>query len=212
MGKNSSRAWSITKAGPEPLLHRDRTEYPQHRRAQQTYSQWMSGFSEEEIARFFQIEVEDVLRDVQHIHQVLPVRTVVAHLNDRNRILIQRAEGEKYRRLLSQSLSTPVERYLQAGVSPVGALKEYREAVGMVEKPGSLSISVTQAVGVSNDRPRSSEDLLRKVIEKMKMEDMKRAQQGCIAVTQEPLSGENESVSVEDEDGRDTGDVKIPEI
>lgn len=96
MGKNSTHAWAITKAGPEPLLHRDRTEYEHHARAQKTCSQWMSGFSEQDIATFFQIEVMDALRDVQHVHQILPVRTVTAHLNDRNRILIQRAEGEKY--------------------------------------------------------------------------------------------------------------------
>jgi hypothetical protein len=164
MGKNSSHAWAITKAGPEPLLHRDRIAYPDHRRAQQTYSQWMSGFGEDEIARFFEIEIEEVLRDVQHVHQILPVRTVIAHLNDRNRILIQRAEGERYRRLLSESLSTPVEDYLQAGVSPVGALKEYREAAGMVEKPGTFSVSVAQSITIADGRPTSAEDVIRKIV------------------------------------------------
>ena len=124
----------------------------------------MSGFGEHEIARFFEIEVEEVLRDVQHVHQILSVRTVIAHLNDRNRILIQRAEGERYRQLLSESLSTPVEGYLQAGVSPVGALKEYREAVGMVEKPGTFSISVAQSVTIADGRPTSAEDVIRKII------------------------------------------------
>src|SRR5512135_3638374 len=144
MGKNSTHAWAITKAGPEPLLHRDRTEYEHHARAQKTYSQWSSGYSEEEIARFFGIELEEVLRDIQHIHQVLPTRTVIAHLNDRNRLLIQRAEGERYRRMLSESLQTPVANYLEAGVSPVGAMKEFREAVGMVERPGGISVSLSQ--------------------------------------------------------------------
>jgi len=164
MGKNSTHAWAITKAGPEPLLHRDRTEYEHHARAQKTYSQWMSGFSGQDIATFFQIEVIDVLRDVQHVHQILPVGTVTAHLNDRNRILIQRAEGEKYRQLLSEALSTSVNSYLEAGVSPVGPMKEFREAVGMVERPGAISLSLNQTVSVAEGRVTSFEDMLRRVI------------------------------------------------
>ena len=178
MGKNSTHSWSITKRGPQPLLHRDRTKYEHHERAEQIYSQWMSGIPEEEIASFFQIERADVLRDVQHIQQVLPVRTVIAHLHDRNRILILRAEGDKYQGLLSQSLATPAAEFLKNGVSPTGVLKEFREATGMTEKPGSM-ISITKntanfsggAPGElslanlgGNGRPRSFEDLLRMII------------------------------------------------
>jgi hypothetical protein len=171
MGKNSPHAWSITKAGPEPLLRRGKTEYPQHKRAEQTYSQWMAVYSEEEIADFFGIELEEVLRDIQHIHQVLPTRTVIAHLNARNRILIQRAEQARYRQLLSEALATLVEDYLQAGVSPTGPLKEYREATGMTSKPEPLIQVNPQDNYVGGtpigDNPRSAADAIRRVLAHM---------------------------------------------
>jgi len=135
VGKNSTHAWALTKTGPEPLLHRDRTDYPNHKRAQQCYSQWLAGYSEEEISRFFGIGLEEVLQDLQHCHQLIPSRTLNSHWNDRNRLLLQRAEAAKYRKLLADALATPVEDYLQAGVSPVGPLAEYRQATGMVSKP-----------------------------------------------------------------------------
>jgi hypothetical protein len=207
MGKNSTHAWAITKAGPEPLLRRDRTEYEHHARAQKTYSQWMSGFSEQEIADFFQIEVEDVLRDVQHCHQILPVRTVLAHLNDRNRILIQRAEGEKYRRLLSESLSTPVEDYLQSGVSPVGTLKEYREATGMVTKAEPMiqvNTQINSNTGNGNGIT-SAEDAIRRALSAMAAEESPVAtvpadQEPCHAA--EPLDGDPDDLL----DGQDNED------
>jgi hypothetical protein len=170
MGKNSTHAWSITKTGPQPLLHRDRTKYEFHERAQQVYSQWMSGIPEEEIATFFKIERVDVLRDIQHVQQTLPVRTVISHLHDRNRILILRAEGEKYQELLHQSLDTPALEFLRNGVSPTGVLKEFREATGMVEKPGGIAVSISQKTGIlvgsggNVSRIRSPEDLIRSIV------------------------------------------------
>ncbi len=106
MGRNSSRAWAFTKTGPQPLLRRTGKKYAEHERAQETYSQWLSGFSEEEIARFFDIDVVDVLRDVQHVQQTSPVRTVLEHLNDRNRLLIQM---DKKAKLVCRFLSGSVE-------------------------------------------------------------------------------------------------------
>jgi hypothetical protein len=178
MGKNSSYPWSITKRGSQPLLHRDRTQYEHYERAEKVYSQWMAGISDEEIASFFEIELADVLRDVQHTQQILPVRTVIAHLHDRNRILILKAEGDKYQKLLSQSLETPASEYIKNGVSPTSVMKEYRECTGMTEKPGSM-INITKntanfgggAPGEiplanfgSNGRPRSFEHLLRMIV------------------------------------------------
>jgi hypothetical protein len=178
MGKNSTHPWSITKSGPQPLLHRDRTEYEHHSRAQQVYSQWMSGTPESDIAGFFGITEIDVLRDIQHIQQVLPVRTVISHLHDRNRVLILKAEGKQYQELLHQSLNTPAAEFIKNGVSPTSVMKEYREATGMVEKPGSM-ISITKNTANfgggppgeiplanfgGNGRPRSFEELLRMII------------------------------------------------
>jgi hypothetical protein len=144
MGKNSQHPWGFKKEGPKPLLNRNGSEYPYHKRAEETYSQWLSGFSEQEIGLFFGIDPSEVLKDIQHVQQVLSARTVLSHVNDRNRLMIQKLEGEKYRRQLSEALSIPVKNYLEAGVSPVGPLKEFREAVLMTEKPGALSVSFTK--------------------------------------------------------------------
>jgi hypothetical protein len=169
MGKNSGHPWSILKTEPAPLLHRDRTKYHHHERANRTYSHWLAGYDAGEIARFFGIETEEVERDVEHIQSLLPTRTLIGQINDRNRIVLQRAEGEKYRRLLGSALKTPVETFLAAGVSPVGPLKEFREAVGMVpERASGVKINVNQNSVAIESRPTSSEDLLRLVISRMK--------------------------------------------
>ena len=172
-------------------MHRDRTDYTNHKRAQQVYSQWMAGYAEEEIARFFGIELQEVLRDIQHIHQVLPTRTVIAHLNDRNRILIQRAEQEQYRRLLADALATPVDNYLQAGVSPVGPMKEFREATGMVSKPEPLIQINTQINSTSgnNHGIRSAEEAIRRVLAMMADQEKQAAASGT-----GPSSPEREQV------------------
>ena len=164
-------------------MHRDRTDYTNHKRAQQVYSQWMAGYAEEEIARFFGIELQEVLRDIQHIHQVLPTRTVIAHLNDRNRILIQRAEQEQYRRLLADALATPVDNYLQAGVSPVGPMKEFREATGMVSKAEPL-LQINAQQNIIGGTPengsgiRSAEDAIRRVLALMTEAETRAAASG----------------------------------
>ncbi len=162
----------MLKTGPEPLLHRGETEYPHHKRACRVYSQWTAGYNEEEIGRFFGITPEDVEQDVQHIAGILPTRVVIAHNNDRGRILIQRAEAEKYRRLLREALATSVSEYLASGVAPTGPLKEYREAVGMTEKPGGISLTLTQNTAVQKNSAgiTSAEDLFRRVLAKIQRE------------------------------------------
>jgi hypothetical protein len=181
MGQNSQHPWGFKKEGPKPLLNRNGSEYPYHKRAEETYSQYLSGFSEQEIGLFFGIDPAEVLKDIQHVQQVLPARTVLAHVNDRNRLMIQKLEGEKYRRQLSEALSIPPQDYLKAGISPVAPMKEYREAVSMTEKPGALSVSFTKNtanIGIGNTpggipaanfggngRIRSFEDLVRMIIQ-----------------------------------------------
>jgi hypothetical protein len=179
MGKNSPHPWGFKKEGPKPMLNRNGSEYPHHKRAEETYSQYLSGYSEQEIGAFFGIDPAEVLKDIQHVQQVLPARTVLAHINDRNRLLILKLEGEKYRRQLSESLSISPQDYLRAGVSPVGPMKEFREAVSMTEQPGALSINFTKNTanfcggnsgGISGAnfggrKVRSYEDLVRMIIE-----------------------------------------------
>jgi hypothetical protein len=177
MGQNSRHPWGFKKEGQKPLLNRNGSEYPYHKRAEETYSQWLSGFSEQEIGLFFGIDPAEVLKDIQHVQQVLPARTVLAHVNDRNRLLIQKLEGEKYRRQLSEALSISPQDYLKAGVSPVGPMREYRQAVGMEERPAAANVSVTrQSATFINNSPsgipaanfggkvRCFEDLLRMII------------------------------------------------
>jgi hypothetical protein len=143
MGKNSQHPWGFKKEGPKPLLHRG-AEYPHRKRAEEVYSQWLSGFDEREIAAFFEIDVLDVMKDIQYVQQHLSQRSVLAHVNDRNRLMIQKLEGHKYHQKLSEVLSIPAKVYLQAGINPVAPLKEYRESVSMTERPGALSVNFTK--------------------------------------------------------------------
>ena len=171
MGKNSRFPYAITKQGPEPLLHKDRTAYPNHDRACRVYSQWLAGYSEEEVADFFGIEPRDVELDVQHVHGILPTRTVIAHNNDRSRLLVQRQQSEEFRRLMGEALKTPATDYLSAGISPAGILKEYREAVGQVQKAEPLvQFNTQQNFLGSGPAARlgitSAEDVIRMILAK----------------------------------------------
>jgi hypothetical protein len=116
MGGNSRDAWAMVKNGPEPLLHQDKMAYRQHKGACGFYRHWTAAYSEEEIARFFQLPVREVLLDIEHI-QAVPTRSVIAQENDRNRILLQRAEAELYRNLLSEAPTLPIGPYLAARIS-----------------------------------------------------------------------------------------------
>jgi hypothetical protein len=164
--------WAIRKTGPAPLVSRaDKLDYPQHDRAARAYTIYISGYTEDEIAKFLSCTLEDVAADLIHMQSCIPTRTIIAHENDRNRILIQRSESQKYRTLLSSALSVPVEQYLQAGITPVGPMKEFREAVGMTAKPESIGIHLSQTQvnvgGGSGTGIGSSEDLLRSVMAKL---------------------------------------------
>jgi hypothetical protein len=177
MGKNSRYPFALTKQGPEPLLHRDRTAYPNHERACRVYSQWLSGYSEEEVANFFGIQPRDVELDVQHVHGILPTRTVISHNNDRARLLVQRQQSEEFRRLMGEALKTPATDYLNAGISPAGILKEYREATGMVQKAEPLLQINTQinSNAGSGQAITSAEDAIRRVLAAMAEEQRQAA-------------------------------------
>ena len=148
-----------------------KTDYPNHERASKAYTIYISGYTQEEIAKFLGCSLEDVEADITHMHSVVNTPTIIRHENDRNRILIQRTEGERYRKMLAQTLSIPAEQYLAAGITPVGPMKEFREAVGMVVKPDAVGVHVSQTqVNVSGGGSTisSSEDLLRSVMAKLK--------------------------------------------
>lgn len=188
-GVRNRRDWAVVKniASP-PVVH---TDYPEHDRAKGTYGQWLSGFTEEEIAKFHGTDVAEIERDVQHIQSTLTQRMVITHNNDRNRILIQRQQAESYQRLLGEALEVPAQQYVAAGITPAGPMKEYREAVGMTERPGGIALHVSTEVNVQNAGLSSSEDVLRTVMKKMKAE-------------QEPIDIESQEVQ-DDPDGAPAG-------
>lgn len=176
--------WAVTKAGMPPVVKRgSKTEYPHHERSVKAYNHYLSGYTEEEIAAFLthtegeDVSVEQVQMDIQHIQSLHPVRTLIAHNNDRERLLLQRTQSSQYRRLLTESLSIPAEAWVAGGMSPVGPLKEFREAVGMTEKSGGFAVNLNQnnlnvsagagSEGGSGGRLASSEDLLRRVMGKL---------------------------------------------
>jgi hypothetical protein len=138
--------------------------------AAKCYNMFVGGYSEEEVAVYFEVPVNIVERAIQHTRSCLSGRTIIAHNNDRLRILVQRSESEKYRKLLGDALSINAEDFLKAGIAPAGTLKEFREAVGMTEKPGGIGISLTQNTMIARKtvwngmQIRSPEDLVRAVI------------------------------------------------
>lgn len=212
--------WAIKKSGAPPGLGRiQKGDYPEAERASKVYTHYITGYAEEEIVKFMnaggaECTVEDIERDIQHIQSLLPTRTLIAHENDRNRLLLQRTEGRQYRRLLSEALSIEAARYLASGVSPTGPLREYREAVGMQEKPGSINLNVSQqnlslGAGVASG-VTSSEDLLRRVMSRMK------SQQALPPSSEEPavidLPATAEEVPGGDVDVfEDAEDINIPD-
>jgi hypothetical protein len=124
----------------------------------------LAGYTEEEVAKFFGIEPRDVELDVQHIHGVLATRTVIAHNNDRSRLLVQRQQSEEFRRLMGEALKTSATDYLNSGISPAGILKEFREATGMVQKAEPM-VQVNTQINTGNTQGITSvEDLIRRVL------------------------------------------------
>lgn len=176
------REWAITKSDVPPAIKRGaKDDYPEHARAVEAYNHYISGYREEEIADFFrsigmECTVEEIERDIQHIKTMHPTRVLIAHENDRNRLLLQRTEGTEYRRLLGEALKLKAEQFLAAGISPTSSLREYREAVGMTEKPGGINVHVDQrslniGPGATNSGISSSEDLLRSVMNRMRAQN-----------------------------------------
>ena len=187
MGKNSRFPWAVLKTDPQPLLHRDRTSYLHYKRAERTYSHWLAAYSVEEIAEFFDLPIREVEADIEHVQSMLPTRTLVAQHNDRNRLLLQRAEARKYQALLSDALSRSASDYIAAGLSPAAPLKEFREAVGMIEKPGGLSISLSQHTNVGNPAGITcAEDVLRRV--RSQLDTVKPIE---VEPEEEPVSGDD---------------------
>ena len=197
---------ALTKTGPGPAIQRTGIEdYEHHERAEKLYTQFISGYTEQELAKFHGLKVNEVERDILHIRSFLAPRVIIAQENDRNKILLQRSEGEKYRTLLGDALSKDTDEYLAARVSPVGPLREYREAVGMTEKPGGISVNVAQnTVNVSNPSGvGSSEDILRRVLSRMSENQEQR-------IIEAEIEDQNESnVVLEDIQEYDT---EIPDM
>jgi len=157
----------MTKVGPRPLVRRIKSDYPHHKRATRVYGHWLSGYVESEIAGFFGISEAEVERDVQHVQAMLSPKVIIAQHNDRARILLQRAQSENYRRLLGQALEMAAEDYLRAGLTPATVLREYREAVGMQERPAPQSVNVTTCLTGNAALPRSPEEIIRHVRTRM---------------------------------------------
>jgi hypothetical protein len=184
-------------------------EYPNHKRAGKVYSSWMSGYTPEEIAEFEMITVKDVAADLRYITLSLPHRTVIAHNNDRSRILIQRQQSEDFQALLKRALTITADDYLAKGISPASTLREYREAVGMTEKPGAFVTFNTQqnfigAQGnISPGTPRCAEDVIRRVLKKI---EEQRVATPTLEATAVPVDNDDD----EREEVPDTED-SIPE-
>jgi len=193
-------SWAVTKAGAPPDIKKNKdSDYPEHKRAERSYTTWMSGYTEEEVAGLLtasgvECTAQDIELDIRHIQSLLPVKTLIAQNNDRNRILIQRDESANYRALLKAALTTPVGTYIAAGLSPAAPMKEFRAAIGMEEKPGGVSVNVQQnSLNITPTHGvRSSEDVLRAV--------MGRMAQKQISAPTEAIDAESQTIEEQDPD------------
>jgi hypothetical protein len=186
------KGWGIKKLDNRPVrvLMKDCADPKLYAKC---YNMFIAGYAEEEVAKHMNVDIVVVERAIEHTRSCLSSRTIISHNNDRHRILLQRTESEKYRKLLGDALNTPVQDYLAAGIAPAGTLREFRQAVGMEEKPGAMNINVTQNSAINiRSEIRSSEDLLRSVIKRM-------AEKNAMDVNA-PLQGPPEELPAEHSD------------
>lgn len=152
-------------------------EYENDSRSNEVLSQWMVGYEDYEIAAFFGITQIEVGQDLQRRFGKMTARQLIAIQNDRERIRLYRTQSKNYSSMLEDGLKKTINDWFDAGLNPVPILKEYRQAVGMEEKPGGVAISVTKqsatfinGSGVNpanlggNGNVKSFEDLLRMII------------------------------------------------
>jgi hypothetical protein len=158
----------------------DQPEYPEIDRANKCLSYWMAGYDELEISALLDLSEIDVTRDLAYLRTKMNPRQQIAMNNDRQRILIQKQEAANYSAMLKGGLTKGVDAWLAAGLSPVPVMKEYRQAVGLEEKPGGVNISVTKQSATFMGNPpghipsanfggggkvKSFEDLVRMIID-----------------------------------------------
>lgn len=166
MGRND---WLVRKGDtPEPLLVKKTKAYEHWNRASETYGHWLTGKTEEEISVVMDLSVDDVKKDIWHIEAVLPTKQLISNNNTRNRLLIQREQAAAYQKKLNETLTISARDFLAAGLNPVTPLKEYREAVGMQEKPGGLNIQVNQNNANVSGGVSRTEDVVRSVLDRIK--------------------------------------------
>jgi hypothetical protein len=169
--------------------------YPNHDRANDVYSMWMSGYTEDEVADFVQVDVAEVKKDLMYINTKLTTRQIISHNNDRSRIMLQRNESEAFRAMMHGALSVSVGNLLAAGISPAGILKEFREATGMVQKAEPLLQINTQInnTPASTGGITSAEDVIRRVLNQIDQENPPDPDQGPEIVDAEVVDPEDQS-------------------
>ena len=141
--------------------------YPNHDRAYDLYGMWMTGYTEDEIASFASLDVEEVKKDLMYVNTRMSTRQIIQHNNDRERIILQRQNSEDFRKLMKEALQISATQYLDNGMTPAGVLKEYREATGMVQKAEPLiqvNTQVNNTGGTAGGAITSAEDVIRRVL------------------------------------------------
>lgn len=178
--------------------------YPNHDRANDVYGMWMAGYTEDEVSAFMSLDIEEVKKDLMYVNTRLATRQIIHHNNERQRILLQRQNSEDFRRLMQESLQMPASVMINNGLSPAGILKEYREAVGLVQRAEPLIQVNTQVnnpgTAVSGGIT-SAEDVIRRVL--------KEISQGETGPIESP--SEAETVDAEVLDGNDEDRVPDPD-
>ena len=192
--------YAVLKLGPKES---NQLAYPNHDRANDIFGMWMSGATEDEIALFIDLPIDEVKKDLMYVNTRLSVREIINHNNNRDRILLQRQNSESFRELMKSTLSTPAAAFLAAGLTPAGILKEYREATGMVQKAEPLlqiNTQINNQPSSSGGQIQSAEDVIRRVLNQINSDDQQA--QGSQEIIDAEVCDQDAVDSVGDEKDR----------
>ncbi len=103
------------------LLIQNGVEHPD--RVCARYRHWATGFSLEEISRYFEADPAEIQADISLARKLLSNRTVAEHDRIRGLILKQR-DAERVLKLVTLP---SVDELLKAGIDPGEFLRRYRE-------------------------------------------------------------------------------------
>lgn len=133
------------------LWNLENTGYAFHKRACQSYSQWLVNYDEPQIAAFFKVSVEEIKADLAYIHALLPEEAIALHIRERDEIRASRERSKRVHEELAADLSLPAKTLIERGKNPADVMRRYREAVEYEVPPDLISDLRKQDSNIRNN-------------------------------------------------------------